>query len=174
MKLKPGDIVNSATLVEMTYVYAHGGRKRSAWVCKMPGGDLKTIQTRSLIHRQKPFHDRAVSLLNRVFGYYRRNCKNRNIFWGITIEDFKRLIMDACAYCGRPPVHGSKDTFQYNGLDRKNNDRGYILQNVVPACPSCNQIKSNILSFDEMRVAMQAVVKWRRRKRKKVKSNRKY
>jgi hypothetical protein len=44
------------------------------------------------------------------------------------------LITDACFYCGTPPE-------PVNGIDRVDNGKGYIEDNVVSCCTRCNQIK---------------------------------
>jgi hypothetical protein len=48
------------------------------------------------------------------------------------------------------------------GLDRKNPSLGYLLSNVVPCCVVCNKIKNNLLSWAEMKTAMDAVLYYRR------------
>lgn len=73
------------------------------------------------------------------------NAQTRNIIWDITFLQWKTLVLNkVCIYCqGKLPKSGC-------GLDRKDNDIGYLLDNVVPCCGSCNRLKSDILSFDEM------------------------
>jgi hypothetical protein len=69
--------------------------------------------------------------------------KTRNLEWTIEKEDYIRLTELDCHYCNEP-VRSSKV-----GLDRKKNEEGYTLENVVPCCPECNQIKSNIFTYEE-------------------------
>lgn len=47
------------------------------------------------------------------------------------------------------------------GLDRIENSKGYIISNVVPCCGSCNKIRGNNLTSDEMAIAMKAVRNFR-------------
>lgn len=55
--------------------------------------------------------------------------------------------MSACHYCG---VVGGNTTNQdrrilkYNGIDRVNNDLGYIGTNVVGCCGTCNLAKQSM------------------------------
>lgn len=58
-----------------------------------------------------------------------------------------------CHYCGDKIVWKQGRI----NLDRKNPDKGYEFNNVVVCCFSCNRVKSNVLSYEEMRIAMQAV-----------------
>lgn len=62
----------------------------------------------------------------------------------ITFEQFSSIRQHNCYYCGDVlPTSGS-------GLDRKNNNVGYILYNVVACCTDCNKTKGDRLSFKEM------------------------
>lgn len=72
----------------------------------------------------------------------------------LTEKEFIYLSQLNCWYCNCPPsnkrFHRNKETyFLYNGLDRIDNTRGHDVDNVVPCCFDCNQLKSNstILSF---------------------------
>lgn len=70
----------------------------------------------------------------------------------ITPSDYKRLIAQACVYCGSPPMtmttYAAGPNFLYNGVDRIDNARGYVLENLAPCCRLCNQFKSK-LGVDE-------------------------
>lgn len=100
--------------------------------------------------------------LNQVYASYKHDAYRRNYFWGLTLEDFKALATCPCSYCGKAAGQRSWG-FHFNGLDRKDNKKGYHVRNVVPCCTACNQVKGVHLSFEEMRVAMKAVLKLRRR-----------
>lgn len=65
---------------------------------------------------------------------YRRNARQRGIRFDITKDEFIVLISGKCHYCG---THGSP----YVGIDRVNNEEGYLIQNCVPCCEWCNKIK---------------------------------
>lgn len=99
--------------------------------------------------------------LNQVYASYKYDAYRRNYFWGLSLEEFKALSSCPCTYCGKKPG-GRSWGFLFNGLDRKDNKKGYHISNVVPACKTCNQVKGEHLSFDEMRAAMRAVLRLRR------------
>jgi hypothetical protein len=66
------------------------------------------------------------------------------VVWGLTAEDFDRLTGLPCRYCGIPPSKvesGPNGTFIYSGIDRVDNKRGYLVNNTVPCCRTCNQAK---------------------------------
>lgn len=76
----------------------------------------------------------------------------------LTFEEFKKFREDnkSCYYCGDGlPLYGS-------GMDRIDNGKGYTLDNVVPCCFKCNKIRNNSLTSEEMKVAMDAVLKYRK------------
>lgn len=66
------------------------------------------------------------------------------------------LVLDAdCHYCGQHiETLGSS-------LDRKDSDKGYTLDNVVPCCGDCNKVKNDVLSYDEMVYLMPLLMEFR-------------
>lgn len=72
-------------------------------------------------------------------------------------------ISKICEYCQMPEYYLSTHII-YNRkkrleIDRKDNSQGYTIENIVLACPYCNLIKSNILTFEEMKEIGQKYVK---------------
>lgn len=74
--------------------------------------------------------------------------------WDITNEEVRTLIESPCFYCGSPPSNVAKHPdhngeYLYNGVDRLDNNKGYIMSNVVPCCWRCNRAKQgdNYLEF---------------------------
>jgi len=63
---------------------------------------------------------------------YKRHAEERNIIFNITPEEFNAIVSGKCTYCG---------TDQKIGIDRYDNNVGYILSNCVPCCGTCNFIK---------------------------------
>lgn len=85
---------------------------------------------------------------NRVYGYYKSSAIKRKLVFSITKIEFKELTQKNCYYCKSPPLNGGGiKSFRYygpythNGLDRVDNNVGYILINVVPCCKFCNYAK---------------------------------
>jgi len=70
-----------------------------------------------------------------------------------------------CAYCDLPEDKISKFYDAYNkwssrlSVDAKDNNVGYILENIVLCCRRCNSLKSDLLSYDEMREFAQKYIK---------------
>lgn len=82
---------------------------------------------------------------------YDRRCKRKNIEMVLTDEEFLSLVKSDCAYCGEPWKNQyrrvNRWTVNMGGIDRKDNTRGYTVDNCVPCCKDCNTIKMT-LSFD--------------------------
>ncbi len=125
-------------------------------ITKTKGIHLKNGHTKScgcyekeqLIKRNTlPIGEAAFNFLYRVYKY---NANKRKLAFNITKEEFKKLTQKSCHYCGAEPTGSIKqDTYSngayiYNGVDRKDNNIGYVLTNCVPCCRVCNRAKMNM------------------------------
>lgn len=54
--------------------------------------------------------------------------------WKLSFEQHQSLVLSSCHYCGTPPA-------PTNGIDRMDNQVGYIPKNCVPCCWPCNRMK---------------------------------
>ncbi len=89
------------------------------------------------------------SSFNSLFLTYKKGATKSNRTFQLTKEQFKILTSSNCHYCGiepqqshyKPDFHGS---YVYNGIDRIDNNIGYILSNCVTACKMCNFAKRDI------------------------------
>ncbi|MGH7974755.1 MAG: hypothetical protein ACREBR_04470 [bacterium] len=85
--------------------------------------------------------------------------KQRKIEFKLSEIQYEKIVSNPCIYC---------HTVVYNvsgySLDRINNSKkiGYTVRNVVPCCGSCNRIRGDNLTFEEMIIAMKAVLKFRK------------
>lgn len=85
---------------------------------------------------------------------YRGSARARNLDFQISLPEFVVLTSKTCFYCGSLPSLVAADSrspesiehsqYVYNGLDRVDNDRGYVLDNVVPCCAICNFAKHSL------------------------------
>lgn len=67
---------------------------------------------------------------------YKRAAKARNIEWLLSEEEFKSFWGLPCSYCG--------SEINTIGIDRVDNDKGYIIQNCTPCCNVCNRMKMDL------------------------------
>jgi hypothetical protein len=88
------------------------------------------------------------SVKRATWHYYKRNAKTRNIDWCLNFEEFCKLILGPCHYCGvigrTKTVMRFKDTLSHNGIDRFYNDKAYTKKNSITCCKICNMAKSNL------------------------------
>lgn len=79
-----------------------------------------------------------------LYRAYRSKAKRQAILFDLTYADFAALLTRPCFYCAAPPAQISKSSYdeaRYNGVDRFENNKGYVLGNVVSACGPCNRAK---------------------------------
>lgn len=63
---------------------------------------------------------------------YKTTAKRRGLEFLITLEEFTSLISKNCTYCG------SNDSV---GVDRIDNQIGYLIENSTSCCTTCNMMK---------------------------------
>lgn len=83
-------------------------------------------------------------LVNMQCRDYRKNAEARGIEWALSDEQVKRLVLSDCYYCGTVPnrrVESSWDVIFVNGIDRVDNNNGYLESNCVSCCKDCNYAK---------------------------------
>ena len=137
-------------------------RKYLIWLCKcncgneviVNEGDLIRGHTKSCgclkkeisksgdIRRLKP----GLANMRAMIGSYKKSAKKRKIEYKLTDEQLVEIARKDCYYCGAKPNNiskhpGSNGEYIYNGLDRVNNSKGYITDNIVPCCKDCNRSK---------------------------------
>lgn len=91
-------------------------------------------------YRQRPKVKTSRKTPEAKYSKYKHDAKRRHYPFELTLEQFTLIISQPCNYCGSPGP---------NGIDRKNNDDGYTLNNSVPCCFRCNKIKMDY-SVEEM------------------------
>ena len=81
-------------------------------------------------------------LLNR----YKSGAYRRHLEFSLTDSRFQELTEGSCHYCGTKPyryVISGNDTYVYNGVDRMDSAKGYVIGNVVSCCAECNMMKND-------------------------------
>ena len=108
------------------------------------------------------------SLLGRFITLFLYRVNDRSLDVTLSFRKFLGLTrITKCHYCGghiRWSVYATKGTsFGYN-LDRKDNTRGYHIDNVVVCCGRCNRVKGDNLTYDEMLLLSPALQEITRRR----------
>lgn len=129
--------------------------KKCMWEVKCDCGNLKQVQTgvlkKSLScgcigYNKKPKGEAA---FNNIVSMYKKSARDRNLEFSLTNEQFKKLIDNNCALCGVNPsnehkIVGGNGSYIYSGIDRVDNNIGYIMGNCVTLCKQCNFAKRNL------------------------------
>lgn len=128
------------------------------WLCKCECGGEKVITGRSLrngstkscgclytfdwTRKEKGY---AASL--QAYFSYKSRANKRSQEFSLTHDEFLELVACNCYYCGMPPGNvvrapNKNGDFIYQGIDRIDNEKGYVLENCVPCCKLCNISKN--------------------------------
>ena len=149
------------------------------WLCQCVCGNTSIVSSGSLISgAAKSCGCRRTRLrlsdyeasLRRLIVVMQSNAKRRGHEWNLTKEDVSALIQLECFYCGKSPsqiIHPKSlngvrvgydkaNALKYNGLDRLDNNIGYIRKNVVSCCGMCNWMKLD-LSYEEFKMAIEKI-----------------
>jgi hypothetical protein len=87
--------------------------------------------------RERNFKAEAFTNKHVIWNHYVKGAKKRGIHFAISKTLFESLIMKPCFYCD------DKKEGEVHGIDRVDNQKGYIEENVVPCCETCNVLKGS-------------------------------
>jgi len=129
--------------------FYESGLRRSDFICKKCSVKVGR-ERRHRIARDNDMHNRYL--------YARSSAKNTKKAFTLSEEDYISIASRPCYYCGSD-IRGLGI-----GLDRINNDKaiGYTKDNVLPCCVTCNKIRGTHLTVEETKVAMAAVLEFRK------------
>ena len=132
-------------------------KRRVLWKCQCDCGHTTTVLGASLVggatqscgcyHLEKIREVRVPdAAFNNLYTKYQYRAKKTGRIFELSREAFKELTVDSCFYCGARPEQVFRMTsgaeYTYNGVDRIDNNLGYVLGNVVPCCGVCNKMKA--------------------------------
>lgn len=72
--------------------------------------------------------------------------KVKKLLFTITLEQYELLRSSDCVYCGLS--HSSTRI----SMDRIDNTKGYVIENILPSCIECNRVRSDKYSVDQMKL----------------------
>lgn len=117
-------------------------------------GRIPTDQTLAKLRQPRAYRSKGpgIAARNYVVLHYKSSARRRDLEFRLTDGEMLTLLTGACHYCGGPPSrdvnvkarHGSYGTFICNGIDRKDNSKGYTLDNRVSCCWLCNRNKGGM------------------------------
>lgn len=150
-----GERFNRLTAIKPTNKRSTG---HVIWECECDCGSTKLVSGHHLLNggikscgclleeRKRPYGEASFNSL--IIGYI-RSAEKRNYSFEITESEFRNMTKQNCFYCGCEPhkefkASGSNKfngNYVYNGVDRKDNSKGYTRDNCVPCCWECNNMK---------------------------------
>jgi hypothetical protein len=136
--------------------------RETFWLCRCECGKEKEIWRMHLIRgkskscgclaketaSKRHSIEYGLAAKNRIYGIYKRGAEKRNLFFELSFDQFISLTQQNCHYCDIEPFTisysgRSNGDYTYNGVDRKDNSKGYTLKNCVPCCSPCNYAKGD-------------------------------
>ena len=76
------------------------------------------------------------------YNIYKKNARTRDIGFYLSKEEFYDITSKPCNYCGGYSNIDLNNN-SYNGVDRIDSNKGYVIDNIVPCCDVCNKMKLN-------------------------------
>jgi hypothetical protein len=153
-KVDPNELVGKR-FGFLEVVELHHVDKEAYWNCKCDCGKSSIVRRTQLIQGKTKscghykitcnIQDSDTPALKEVMKNYKRD--DRGLEFTLNIDEFRTLTSANCHYCNSPPLNIKKrrnpnlKPYIFNGLDRKDNSKGYTLENVVTCCKFCNYAK---------------------------------
>lgn len=153
--------------------------RHTKWLCKCENCGNEIIRSSNRLkkgtpicyickenNRIKPFKilstrkDPNEVAFNLTFCHYKKSANKRGYEFELSINQFKELTLRECYYCGTPPSNTQKSAtggiYKYNGIDRMDNEVGYLYDNCLPCCKQCNYMKHTV-SFKEFKEKIEKI-----------------
>jgi hypothetical protein len=73
---------------------------------------------------------------------YQRSARLKKLKFEFSEEEFKTLVTEPCYYCNI--IDNKSSSIAFNGIDRMNQQGGYIKSNGVSCCAMCNWMKGSL------------------------------
>lgn len=166
-----GNIYGGLTVLGRSTMPPRRKGARIQWDCLCECGKMTTIGTSNLntgnttscgcrkraaimkVVREKVTGEWGDSSKKSTYYRYLKGAASRELEFALSLSDFQGLVQRDCYYCGCEPSNVTKSPnnngdFIYNGIDRVDNTKGYLIDNCVPCCKFCNTAKST-LTIDE-------------------------
>jgi len=152
LKYKDGQILNNIKIIKINSSVKERSRYYSKIQCLLCNKE-KEILTYLL---KKIKSCRCANYANKVYSkkkfyyVYKYNAKLRKYLFDLSFELFDELTKKNCFYCGNSPSSlintctSNKNINKNNlcsGIDRIDNKIGYVKENIVACCKTCNFMK---------------------------------
>lgn len=159
INIKIGEKYGSLTAISKSPDAFKNGRIVRYYKCRCDCGEERDFTTAFLMKskkrkitcgcytwNKKPFGEGTLTV---ILNGYKRGATLRGYDFKITKEMFRELTKGKCFYCGVEPstyLYSQRQNggYTYNGIDRVDNNKGYVIGNVVSCCKKCNFAKKSM------------------------------
>lgn len=133
--------------------YAGSVKQRSHWMCKCDCGTVWKVASNNLGKTKTSRCGKCAilpveeALSRRIYADYKNRSTKKSQEFLLSLELFKKLIFSDCSYCGESGSNVKRvrnRKVKYNGIDRIDSSKGYIVGNVQTCCKSCNSMKMDM------------------------------
>ena len=153
--------VNRWTLLDFDHISLSPSLKpRHVWRAQCECGTIKNVLIGSIlcgrskscgcyykeIKKKERLADDIAAVNNKI-SMYRHSANRRGISFELTYDQFYKLSQGDCYYCKSKPIKRnfrrktSGYSFFMNGIDRIDSNKGYVSDNCVSCCDTCNRAK---------------------------------
>jgi hypothetical protein len=156
-----GKKYNSWTLIDFSKMsISPSGKTRQIWKAKCDCGNEKYVLIGSIIcnkskscgcyYKEVKKKERLpddIAAVRTKFSMYKNSAKNRKLSFELNYDEFYELCHGDCHYCKSKPTKRkfkrktSEYCYNMNGVDRIDSNLGYMIDNCVSCCDTCNRAK---------------------------------
>ena len=132
-----------------------------SWLCRCSCGNLREVRAQGLIsgtqkscghglpeiQRKRQCIEYGLAAKHSAYRNYKTHAKKKKLEFDLDFDTFILMASSKCYYCGASPKNiqkGDNGDYCYQGIDRKDNSKGYTIENVVPCCEICNKAKRHM------------------------------
>ena len=104
----------------------------------------KPIKINRVLYPEQYSDEKKTPAFQKLLATYKQGAYKRRLEFRLSESDFHDLTRSNCHYCGIAPfrfIEKNGHVYTYNGIDRMNSQKGYLIGNVVPCCTECNKMK---------------------------------
>jgi len=103
-------------------------------------------------------HPEKFNTVQARYAFTKCRAMKRGLDFLLDFSSYEMLLKKPCFYCAEPLNYSGC------GLDRIDNSKGYILENVIPCCGRCNTSRQDNFSVEEWKVMIRAYLDFRNKK----------
>lgn len=147
---------NRLTIIGKTHRFV-GNKNRPHYVCQCICGNIaevavdkydKATFSCGCLYEERKL-DYGEANFNRLYDKYKKRALKNGLEFTLEKEYFRDLTKQQCFYCCAPPRqvvkrNDANGNYVYNGIDRKDSDGGYTVENCVACCWVCNFMKRDL------------------------------